>query len=242
MILKKFTLLELLIVIAIIAILASMLLPAINKTSALMERTACANNSKQLYLAYSMYNNDYQRQPALKYEITGTKDYLSGSMIKSSGIWQGYGKLYEDGYITSGKGKPFYCPSKSNCHQPDKRLGYEGTYGWGVLGPDNMTNTLYNNYWNRWCEYTVLIQEPIYAAHITPINKKMELNAPNTWLSCDTWGFCNYTTDQFWIPHRDGLNILFMDGHVKYSKLSMPTIVTNKSYTYILSILTGSYK
>src|SRR5262245_27383463 len=54
-----FTFLDLLVVIAIIAILAGLLLPALTKAKIKAQALACMNNTKQLTLGWVMYQGDY---------------------------------------------------------------------------------------------------------------------------------------------------------------------------------------
>lgn len=53
-----FTLIELMVVIVVIAIMAALLLPALNRTKEQAKGTACRSNMKQLSLAFLMYAED----------------------------------------------------------------------------------------------------------------------------------------------------------------------------------------
>ena len=55
-----FTLVELLVVIAVIGVLASLLLPALTKGISLARRTQCINLKKQLCLAFQMYVDEHE--------------------------------------------------------------------------------------------------------------------------------------------------------------------------------------
>jgi prepilin-type N-terminal cleavage/methylation domain-containing protein/prepilin-type processing-associated H-X9-DG protein len=84
----KFTILELLIVIAIIAILASILFPALGRAMKGAKSMTCINNLKQLFLASESYCIDYNRVYRVPADIDNCtlSKYWNVLLIKTSYI------------------------------------------------------------------------------------------------------------------------------------------------------------
>jgi prepilin-type N-terminal cleavage/methylation domain-containing protein/prepilin-type processing-associated H-X9-DG protein len=74
---RGFTLIELLVVIAIIAILAGMLLPALAKAKTKAQGIKCMNNTKQVMLAWQMYNLDNDDKIVQSYHGGGTAAFAT---------------------------------------------------------------------------------------------------------------------------------------------------------------------
>jgi len=118
----KFTLMELLIVISIIMILASLLLPVLSKTKETSRQMLCAGNLKQVTVAAISYSGDYSDVVVPACSITPTASYgflwphkLVDYLNTSSSIYRYYDskKLppsYDYRWRYKGD-KILYCPS-----------------------------------------------------------------------------------------------------------------------------------
>jgi len=116
---RGFTLLELLAVIATIAVLAAMLLPVLTKAKIKAQLTNCRSNTKQLEASWSMYSDDnnhvlvesYPTNEAVwvKGDMTNPMEATNSDLIKA-------GKLYDKYLNTS----VYHCPG-------DKGVTIKGT-------------------------------------------------------------------------------------------------------------------
>jgi prepilin-type N-terminal cleavage/methylation domain-containing protein len=78
---RGFTLLELLVTVGIIAILATLILPALAKVKDRAKMTTCVNNLRQITLGVKMYVSDHQRFPLGGYFDADRKFKLTSQTI-----------------------------------------------------------------------------------------------------------------------------------------------------------------
>lgn len=108
---ERFTLIELLVVISIIAILASMLLPALRSAQMKAHKALCQSNMRQLHQGTMMYVDDYGMFPF----HTDRKSYWEWDKKVAPSIDQA--RTYTGGADLPGV---FYCPD----HEDTNNYGY----------------------------------------------------------------------------------------------------------------------
>ena len=110
---SRFTILELLIVISVIAILASLLLPALNKAKQAAFRVTCINNFKQLFNGITLYHsdNDGWMPPASENNKCGYSYYINYYLKTSGGTaWESGSWAFPSSVLLFRERKgPFFC-------------------------------------------------------------------------------------------------------------------------------------
>lgn len=142
-----FTLIELLIVVSVIAVLAALLLPALNAARAKARAASCVNNLKQLGTVMIMYSTE------------------SGGLIPTEGgngtqSWPGYQNLlYEAGYLENGA-RFLSCPSEASPTKAQLNFrDWNQSYFYGIIGDRGNTNEYLQHLLNSNSQFFILLNK-----------------------------------------------------------------------------------
>ncbi len=227
---KAFTLLELLIVIVIIAVLASLLLPALANAKAKGRRIDCQSRLKQWHLAFTMYAEDYDDWiPRESYEPKGETTINNWTQVKGKPQPNG-GTDSQDVWYNS---LPPYLqlpPTSSFAARPDRKNFYDKNL---IHCPaakfpshafrDNYLFPLFSVAMNSQLIQTgpsvkmsaIESRDPVRTVifldnllegekKVHPAQENSHLGQPGAWAS------------RFGARHENGGNLVFGDGHVTW--------------------------
>ena len=193
---RSFTLIALLVVVAIIAVLIALLLPALSEARNLSRKTTCLSNLRQLGVGHQHYANDNLGfLPALPH-TGGIADWY---MFTNTIGWWADG-VWVDGWVP-----------RINPHVGKVPLYGPDLYK-HVFGCPGTTQYLFD--WimvnQCWSSYR---QNPMFG------NTKNGNNVPNKAERFEHWGEILLTQDYDFYHQKPGFNQLRLDGHAEWTTL-----------------------
>jgi prepilin-type N-terminal cleavage/methylation domain-containing protein/prepilin-type processing-associated H-X9-DG protein len=138
---RGFTLLELLLVISIIAILASLLMPAIGVARQKADSIVCANNLKTIGASVQLYLGDHSNMfPCIEPVVTGSGSQIYSSYTNIGTVYQSMVDAFGPYGVTQ---KTIQCPSDVKSSGSGSYGAYGTSYDWRpTLDDENSSEPL----------------------------------------------------------------------------------------------------
>ena len=212
---RAFTLIELLVVISIIAILASLLLPALKRSREKAKEVQCLSNIRQGIMGCIQYASDYNGFAPVAYKGGYTVSGPNG--LSSEARWAGM--VYILGYSSSRE--MFICPSGMGAVRaayPTLTVAAMQTYSYGMAynyaANPNDAGTFTNIYRQDDPSRKILLADSIYYTTYNSINNWLPSSYIDTYIGAPT------TDGQrtVYLRHFGRGSTAYMDGHAGGAK------------------------
>ena len=219
---KAFTLIEMLVVIAIIAILAGLLMPALTRARKEARKTHCLNNQKQVGIYLAMYATDHRgRYPSVSWPDVGGLGRRYDSSMSIAQLWPDYADNQE----------LFHCLMTNH----EVSLTFECSDSTDPLNLDNNDETMEFRFET---EITTTNDPDYMIDPNVPMNARsgraVYADGPDLDYMRDNWGG-PFTAKEF-ANHEYGAVVLFFDSHASFVMHDDDGVTPNKDLVGQLTV------
>jgi prepilin-type N-terminal cleavage/methylation domain-containing protein/prepilin-type processing-associated H-X9-DG protein len=215
-----FTIVELMVVIAVIGILASLLLPALGRAKDKGRQAFCRNNLKQLALAMVMYQGDNKDQ----FPTPGSSSKYGPQ--DADWIWWHYGREISNSslarYVSEFNPRLFTCPADSVARDLQTKGMLPSDpyrYSYTLTSYDLEENLLDDKKFNLGMASIITLDKKVYPFYVSqvrnPVGKLMFVEEDRETIDDSRWVPSGVKTNKVSPRHASKGVVAFADGHIE---------------------------